>query len=86
MGRDSHKGDWKPSTSVFHRCHASAAGSYCGIHGVLNFQVALRLIAQLISESYNNSHNRVKITPQGGVTIFGVNITPKRSYFFLCWS
>ena len=43
---------------------------------------------QLISESYNNSHNRVKITPQGGVTIFGVNITyfflkvlPKRSYF-----
>ena len=38
---------------------------------------------QLISESYNNSHNRVKITPQGGVTIFGVNITPKRSYFFL---
>ena len=44
MGRDSHKGDWKPSTSVFHRCHASAAGSYCGIHGVLNFQVALRLI------------------------------------------
>ena len=35
------------------------------------------------SESYNNSHNRVKITPQGGVTIFGVNITPKRSYFFL---
>ena len=42
--------------------------------------------AQLISESYNNSHNRVKITPQGGVTIFGVNITPKRSYFFLCWS
>ena len=40
------------------------------------------LIAQLISESYNNSHNRVKITPQGGVTIFGVNITPKRSYFF----
>ena len=38
--------------------------------------------AQLISESYNNSHNRVKITLQGGVTIFGVNITPKRSYFF----
>ena len=36
---------------------------------------------QLISESYNNSHKRVKITPQGGVTIFGVNITPKRSYF-----
>ena len=35
--------------------------------------------AQLISESYNNSHNRVKITPQGGVTIFGVNLTPKRS-------
>ena len=41
------------------------------------------LSTQLISESYNNSHNRVKITPQGGVTIFGVNITPKRSYFFL---
>ena len=39
--------------------------------------------AQLISESYNNSYNRVKITPRGGVTIFGVNITPKRSYFFL---
>ena len=38
---------------------------------------------QFISESYNNSHNRVKTTPQGGVTIFGVNITPKRSYFFL---
>ena len=38
---------------------------------------------QLISESYNNSHNRVKITPQGGVTIFGVDITPKRSNFFL---
>ena len=38
--------------------------------------------AQLISESYNNSHNSVKITLQGGVTIFGVNITPKRSYFF----
>ena len=38
-----------------------------------------KLIAQLISESYNNSHKRVKITPQGGVTIFGVNITPKRS-------
>ena len=38
---------------------------------------------QLISESYDNSHNGVKITPQGGVTIFGVNITPKRSYFFL---
>ena len=38
--------------------------------------------AQLISENYNNSHNRVKITLQGGVTIFGVNITPKRSYFF----
>ena len=44
MGRDSHKGDWKPSTPVFHRCHASAAGSYCGIHEVLSFQVALRLI------------------------------------------
>ena len=40
-------------------------------------------VTQLISESYNNSHNRVKITPQGGVTISGVNITPKRSYFFL---
>ena len=39
--------------------------------------------AQLISESYNNSYNRVKITPRGGVTIFGVKITPKRSYFFL---
>ena len=38
---------------------------------------------QLISESYNNSRNRVKITPQGGVTIFGVNITPKRSNFLL---
>ena len=38
---------------------------------------------QLISESYNNSHNRVKITLEGGVTIFRVNITPKRSYFFL---
>ena len=41
------------------------------------------LITQLISESYNDSHNRVKITPHGGVTIFGVNITPKRSRFFL---
>ena len=41
------------------------------------------LPTQLISESYNNSHNRVKTTPLGGVTIFGVNITPKRSYFFL---
>ena len=41
------------------------------------------LHSQLISESYNNSHNRVKITPQGGVTIFGVNITPKRSNFLL---
>ena len=39
--------------------------------------------AQLISQSYNNSYNRVKITPRGGVTIFGVKITPKRSYFFL---
>ena len=38
--------------------------------------------SQLISESYNNSHNRVKITLQGGVTIFGVNITPRSSYFF----
>ena len=25
------------------------------------------LIAQLISESYNNSYNRIKITPRGGV-------------------
>ena len=40
-------------------------------------------LTQLISESYNNSYNRVKITPRGGVTIFGVEITPKRSYFFL---
>ena len=39
---------------------------------------------QLISESYNNSYYRVKITPRGGVTIFGVKITLKRSYFFLC--
>ena len=33
---------------------------------------------KLISESYNNSYNRVKITPQGGV-IFpcdGVKLTP----------
>ena len=39
------------------------------------------LLAQLILESYNNSYNRVKISPRGGVTIFGVKITPKRSYF-----
>ena len=39
--------------------------------------------AHLVSESYDNSHNRVKITPQGGVTIFEVNITPKRRLSFL---
>ena len=48
--------------------------------------ILLQSPTQLISESHNNSHNRVKITPQDGVTIFGVNITRKRSYFFLWWS
>ena len=51
--------------------------------GVTRIAARLLVTTQLISESYNNSHNRVKTTPLGGVTIFGVNITPKRSYFFL---
>ena len=50
---------------------------------VMRFSMFYGIATQLISESYNNSHNRVKITPQGGVTIFAVNITPKRSNFFL---
>ena len=53
------------------------------MQGSVQIMASLLIKTQLILESYNNSHNGVKITPQGGVTIFGVNISPKRSYFVL---
>ena len=55
---------------------------YCP-YSIVSTEILRNTCTQLISQSYNNSCNRVKVTPRGGVTIFGVKITPKRSYFFL---